>query len=331
MNRRHKILLSLAVMLMAVPLQLAAANMKGDVNNDSEVDIADVTLLINYLLYSDNAIDTFNADTDLDGKVDIADVTLLINHLLTGEELPSGEVGADEDFTVNGVSFVMTYVEGGTFLMGATEEQGNDASDRERPVHQVTVSSFHIGQTEVTQALWMAVMGESPSYFTGEQRPVESVSWDECQQFIATLNSLTGREFRLPTEAEWEFAARGGNESMGCKYSGSNNLASVGWYSYNDAWEWRGTGSHGTHNVATRMPNELFLFDMSGNVHEWCNDWYANYDYASQTDPTGPASGTNKVYRGGCWYFDEWFCRVSFRNSVTPSYHSYGIGFRLAL
>ena len=207
----------------------------------------------------------------------------------------------------------------------------SDANSRELPVHQVTVSSFYIGQTEVTQALWQAVMGDNPSYFHGPDLPVEQISWEDCQAFIAQLNRLTGCTFRLPTEAEWEFAARGGNESQGYKYAGGNDPASVAWYSYNDSWELRGTGYYGTHAVATRLPNELMLHDMSGNVHEWCQDWYGDYSSAAVTDPTGPAGGTGRVYRGGSWYFDEWFCRVSFRNQFSPTYRSYGIGMRLAL
>ena len=119
--------------------------------------------------------------------------------------------------------------------------------------------------------------------------------------------------------------------SMGFKYSGSDDLTTVGWYSYNDSWDLRGSGVHGTHDVATRMPNELDLFDMSGNVHEWVQDWYGDYGVDLLHDPTGPSVGAERVYRGGNWYFDEWFCRVSFRNSVTPSYTSHGIGLRLAL
>jgi formylglycine-generating enzyme required for sulfatase activity len=225
----------------------------------------------------------------------------------------------------------MVYVEGGTFKMGATSEQGSDAFPTEKPVHSVTLSSFYIGKTEVTQELWTAVMGSNPSKFNkGGNYPVENIS-DLVRTFLKKLNDITGKNYRLPTEAEWEYAARGGNMSMGYKYSGSDNLASVAWYSYNDSWDVRGTGYYGTHPVATRNPNELMLYDMSGNVHEWCQDWYGAYDAGEQVNPVGPAGGTTRVYRGGSWYFDEWFCRVSFRNSVSPSYTSYGIGLRLAM
>ncbi|MBQ8608093.1 MAG: SUMF1/EgtB/PvdO family nonheme iron enzyme, partial [Bacteroidaceae bacterium] len=184
--------------------------------------------------------------------------------------------GSRQTFTVNGVSFTMVRVEGGTFRMGATSEQVNPYND-EKPVHSVTLSSYSIGQTEVTQALWKAVMGSNPSRFRGDNLPVERVSWNDCRTFIRKLNALTGRTFRLPTEAEWEFAARGGNQSQGYQYSGSNNLGSVAWYDSNSGDK--------THPVATKSANELGLYDMSGNVWEWCQDWYGSYSSSSQTNP----------------------------------------------
>ena len=332
MRRNYQFfLLPLLVAVMALlPLQVSAVELRGDINGDGKVNIGDVTALINLLLSGDGEAGNGVVDVNADGVLNISDVTALINHLLSGTALEPIEVQVEE-FTVGDVTFYMIPVEGGTFSMGATPEQGNDASSREKPVHQVTVSSYYIGETEVTQALWLTVMGTMPSNFTGMQLPVEQVSWEDCQAFIAALNAMTGQQFRLPTEAEWEFAARGGNMSMGYKYSGSDNLASVAWYSYNDSWDVRGTGYYGTHPVATRNPNELMLYDMSGNVHEWCQDWYGAYDAGEQVNPVGPAGGTTRVYRGGSWYFDEWFCRVSFRNSVSPSYTSYGIGLRLAM
>ena len=332
MRRNYQFfLLPLLVAVMALlPLQVTAVELRGDINGDGKVNIGDVTALINLLLSGDGEVGNGVVDVNADGVLNISDVTALINHLLSGTALEPIEAQVEE-FTVGDVTFYMIPVEGGTFSMGATPEQGSDASSREKPVHQVTVSSYYIGETEVTQSLWLAVMGTMPSNFTGMQLPVEQVSWEDCQAFIAALNAMTGQQFRLPTETEWEFAARGGNMSMGYKYSGSDNLASVAWYSYNDSWDVRGTGYYGTHPVATRNPNELMLYDMSGNVHEWCQDWYGAYDAGEQVNPVGPAGGTTRVYRGGSWYFDEWFCRVSFRNSVSPSYTSYGIGLRLAM
>ena len=226
-------------------------------------------------------------------------------------------------FTVRGVSFEMVRVEGGTFRMGATSEQGSDVWDNEKPVHSVTLSSYYIGKTEVTQALWQAVMGSNPSGFKGADLPVECVSWDDCQEFIQKLNSLTGRNFRLPTEAEWEFACRGGNNSRGYKYSGSNNLANVAWYHDNSDGQ--------THPVATKAPNELGIYDMSGNVWEWCGDWYANYTSNSQTNPKGPQSGSYRVNRGGSWIHFARFCRSSRRGDRSPAGRDCYLGLRLAL
>lgn len=315
------------LMLAMAANSMTATNMRGDVDDDGTLSIADVTILIDYMLDHSTILNATNADLDRDGSINIADVTILVDCILGAVTFPPDE----EEFNVGDVTFTMMPVEGGTFMMGATDEQGSDGSEREKPVHQVTLGTYFIGQTEVTQALWIAVMGSNPSHFAGSSNPVENVSWEDCQEFIAALNQLTGRNFRLPTEAEWEFAARGGNLSQGYKYAGSDNISSVAWYSGNDSWQIRGNGAYGTHPVATRMPNELMLFDMSGNVHEWCQDWYGGYTSDSQMNPTGPASGSNRVYRGGSWYFDEWFCRVSFRNAVTPTYRSYGIGLRLAL
>ena len=238
----------------------------------------------------------------------------------------------DCSFTVGGVTFKMIAVEGGTFTMGATSEQGSDACDEEKPTHSVTLSSYRIGETEVTQALWQAVMGQKPtsdgsqwssSYGLGGNYPAYYVSWNDCQDFIRKLNALTGESFRLPTEAEWEYAARGGNKSRGYKYAGSNTLGNVAWYSDN-------SGSQ-THNVATKSPNELGLYDMSGNVREWCQDWYGSYSSGSQTNPTGPSSSSRRVDRGGSWLSNAWDCRVSTRYYVTPGYRYDYIGLRLAL
>ena len=244
----------------------------------------------------------------------------------------NGSEPQTQTFTVGGVSFTMVAVQGGTFTMGATAEQGSNARNDEKPAHQVTLSGYSIGQTEVTQELWQAVMGNNPSYIQAStnsnygdnlQRPVECVSWDDCQTFIARLNQMTGKNFRLPTEAEWEYAARGGNQSRGYKYAGSNNIGDVAWYSSN-------SGS-ATHPVATKAPNELGLYDMSGNVHEWCQDWYDSYSSDAQTNPTGPTSGSYRVHRDGSWYINARFCRVSIRNVYTPTTTSIDLGLRLAL
>ena len=226
-------------------------------------------------------------------------------------------------FTVNGVSFEMVYVEGGTFDMGATTEQGSDADSDEKPVHSVTLSGYYIGKCEVTQELWEAVMGSNPSNFKGAQNPVERVSWNDCQKFISRLNSLTGRTFRLPTEAEWEYAARGGNKSRHYKYSGSGNIGDVAWHDGN-------SGSK-THAVGSKTANELGIYDMSGNVYEWCSDWYGGYSAGAQTNPQGPSSGSRRVLRGGSWDSLAWSCRVSFRNFNDPDYSIDYNGLRLVL
>ena len=230
---------------------------------------------------------------------------------------------AIETITFNGVSFNMVRVEGGTFTMGATSEQGSDAYNKEMPAHQVTLSTYSIGETEVTQALWKAVMGKKPSNWKGDNLPVEKVSWDDCQKFITKLNKLTGRRFRLPTEAEWEYAARGGSKSRGYKYSGSNNIGDVAWYTSN--------ASSQTHPVKTKQANELGLYDMSGNVWEWCQDWYGDYSSGSLTNPTGPSSGSYRVNRGSGWSSFARLCRVAIRNYGAPDYPYDYLGLRLAL
>ena len=224
--------------------------------------------------------------------------------------------------TVGNVSFTMVRVEGGTFQMGATSEQGSDAVKDEKPAHQVTLSSYYIGETEVTQALWEAVMGNNPSYFKGSNRPAENISWKDCQAFIEKLNIKTGLNFRLPTEAEWEFAARGGNKSQVYKYSGSNSINDVAWFTDNSSKE--------THDVKTKQANELGLYDMSGNVWEWVQDWKGEYPSSAQSNPIGPSSGSLRVIRGGCWLFPASICRVSSRFNDYPN-NGYSRGLRLAL
>ncbi len=221
-------------------------------------------------------------------------------------------------YTVNGVSFKMIAVKGGTFQMGS-----DDWYEWEKPVHQVTLSDYFIGETEVTQELWTAVMGSNPSYFSGNtQFPVECVSWNDCQTFIAKLNALTDETFRLPTEAQWEYAARGGNKSNGFLYSGSNTIDDVAWY-YEDPVS-------KSHPVKTKAPNELGIYDMSGNIWEWCSDWYGEYSSAAQTDPAGSSTGSYRVCRGGSWGSYAASCRVANRTSYTPTGIAFYHGLRLA-
>ena len=211
----------------------------------------------------------------------------------------------------------MVYVSGGTFIMG-----GDDSSDQ-MPTHSVTLSSYYICKYEVTQALWRAVMGSNPSNFKGNNLPVENVSWYDCQTFIKRLNSYTGRNFRLPTEAEWEFAARGGNYSRHYKYSGSNYISDVAWYCDNSG--------NRTHPVGTKQANELGLYDMSGNVWEWCSDWYGSYSSYSQSNPTGATSGFGRVERGGNWCGLARYCCSSHRSYYAPGNSFDDLGLRLVL
>ena len=294
--------------------------LKGDVNGDGEINIADVNAVINVILGDGSS--NPSADVNDDGEVNIADVNVIITIIL-GDA--STSVGI-ETFTANGVEFKMVKVDGGTFTMGATPEQGDDAYNSEKPAHKVTLSSYSIGQTEVTQELFLAVMGYNWSHFTGDMNlPADQLSWNECQQFITKLNQITGKTFRLPTEAEWEYAARGGKQSKGYKYAGSNNIDEVAWY--ND-----GISTLGTKPVATKKPNELGLYDMSGNVMEWCSDWYGPYSSEAQTDPVGPENGTNRITRGGCYDFSlPRMCRVSARRDYSPTFEAPANGLRLAL
>ncbi len=242
--------------------------------------------------------------------------------------------GGDFTETIKGMSFDMVYVEGGTFQMGATSEQGRDYYSDEIPVHSVTLSDYYIGKFEVTQGLWEKVMGttiheqriKAGYSFTngvGSDYPMYYVNWEEAQEFCTRLGQLTGKNYALPTEAQWEYAARGGVKSRGYKYSGSNTIGNVAWYSDNS--------SSSTHPVATKQPNELGLYDMSGNVWEWCSDWYGSYSSESQSNPTGPSTGSNRVLRGGSWCNSARNCRVSFRNYSYPSNRSFNDGFRFVL
>jgi len=225
----------------------------------------------------------------------------------------------------------MILVQGGTFWMGCTAEQGKDCEkedvpsevQNEIPVHEVTVSSFYIAKFVITQAQWRAVMGDNPSHFKGDSLPVEQVSWNDTQKFLRRLNSATGKQYRLPTEEEWEFAARGGDKSDGYKYSGSNNVDDVAWYEINSG------GS--AHPVGTKQPNELGIYDMSGNVWEWCEDivdYYPGHQYHGISDAP---SWKNRRLRGGSWERPSVRSRVSERGGVKPDFRWKAIGFRVAL
>lgn len=257
-------------------------------------------------------------DVNDDGVVDISDATTLIDHVLNGVNN-----GSTHTFIANNVMFEMVRVEGGTFTMGATAEQASDAFSDELPTHKVTLSPFLIGKYEVSQTLWLAVMGENPSVNTGINLPVDNVTWNECQTFITKLNELTGKDFRLLTEAEWEYAARGGNKSKGYKYSGSNNLGDVAWYIDNS--------NNTSHAMGTKAPNELGIYDMTGNVMEWVSDWKGSYSSGAQTNPTGPDSGTYRVNRGGSYGNVERLSRITNRNSIDPNMSSKTMGLRLCL
>jgi formylglycine-generating enzyme required for sulfatase activity len=234
-------------------------------------------------------------------------------------------------------SIEMVLIPGGTFQMGSTFSVSDDES---KPRHQVTLSSFYIGKYEVTQGQWLAVMGSNPSRFQkGGNYPVEKVSWVDAQEYIRKLNQMTGKRYRLTTEAEWEYAARGGGLSRGYKYSGSDNLDEVAWYCENSGdmpldgkFSPERIASHNlrTHQVGRKRPNELGLFDMSGNVSEWCSDWFGDYESDSQTNPVGPSTGSGRVARGGTYVFFDSLCTVSARGGFPPDDRSGVVGFRLA-
>ena len=242
----------------------------------------------------------------------------------------------------------MIHVEGGTFMMGSDLGEDNECNTNDdypalvqKPVHQVTLSSFSIGRYEVTQEEWIAVTGRSLTEFKSDRMPVKRVCWRDCQDFIKKLNKLTGMDFRLPTEAEWEFAARGGNESHGYRYSGSDCLDDVAWYNDNCMDDEAESSEDGTHEVGKKFPNELGLYDMSGNVMEWCQDIYGEYDSSPQVNPTGPSStffkslvsssGVCRVVRGGSWMNFAKGCTVTIRHFSAPGLRHAVVGMRLAL
>lgn len=226
-------------------------------------------------------------------------------------------------FNVYGVTFNMIPVAGGTFIMGATPEMGNDAEDYGISAHQVTINNFYIGETVVTQELWQAVMGSNPSICVGSNQPVENVSWEDCQEFISKLNSITGAKFRLPTEAEWEYAARGGSHSKGYKYSGSNNPSFVAWYMENSGDE--------IHQVKQNLPNELGIYDMSGNVWEWCQDYLVTNNSKIQYIHNYSSKESIHIFRGGSYFSADIDCRICSRADSNLGSYRCDLGLRLAL
>lgn len=224
----------------------------------------------------------------------------------------------DLSFNVKGVTFIMKYVEGGTFMMGEDCYVDYD----ERPQHEVKLDSYYIGETQVTQELWKAVMGDNPSKFIGNKLPVENVSWNDCKKFIEKLNIITGKSFNLPTEAQWEYAARGGINAV----AGScNDVMQESWNNENSDRE--------THPVGKKRANPLGLYDVLGNVWEWCCDYYNKKYYSDSPyiNPTGPISGSNRVLRGGSWETSPNLCRVTRRIDYRPGYSNSFTGLRLAL
>ena len=286
------------VLALMSSLSMKSSPRSGDVNEDGMVNITDVTTLIDYLSggQMDEDVSVSNGDVNDDGLVNIADATVLIDYILLKQW-----IGVSKTVTVNGVSFKMIFVDGGTFVMGSKD---TTLTSLHYPPHEVTLSSFYMGQTEVTQALWTAVMGSNPSNTKGADLPVENMTWADQVQFVAQLNAMTGLSFSIPTEAQWEFAARGGNLGCGYDYSGGNDLDEIAWYS--------GNSGRKTHPVATKKANELGLYDMTGNVYERVSDYYAPYTTKPQTNPTGPATapdpslGSSRLNRGGGAQAGNW-------------------------
>jgi len=248
------------------------------------------------------------------------------------------EETTEADFIEERYGIEMVYVNGGTFMMGCTPEHSGDCDDREKPAYEATLSDFYIGKYEVTQKQWREIMGtdlrqqlntaigiEAPLSGKRDNNPMYYVSWEDAREFIERLNEETGKSYRLPTEAEWEYAARGGNQSRLYKYSGSDNVGAVAWFSDNS--------KSTTHPVGTKEANELGIHDMSGNVNEWVSDWYGDYSGKPQMNPAGPESGKYpyRVFRGGSWFNGAWYARVSYRNAGGSRGRTGDVGFRLAL
>ena len=326
MKKRNFYRLMFVVLLALLPLSGMSRTIRGDVNRDGCIDINDITALIHYVLTGDaSSVDVLACQVNYtDNTVNVEDVTELIKMVLNGAYCPPIELTIPEGsvtYTVNGVEFQMVPVDGGTFMMGGTSTQNT-------PIHQVTLSSYWIGLTEVTVGLWKAVMGSFDMEMYEDDQPASNMSWSQCHEFIARLNELTGMNFCLPTEAQWEFAARGGNLSQGYTFAGSNYLNEVAWFNGNFPWSYRQIPC-----VGTKSPNELGLYDMSGSLREFCQDaYYAPYPSDPQVDPLQdwPANG-KVVGRGGSFFTDSIYCAVNSRWSLERSTVQYDCGLRLAL
>lgn len=314
----------LTAVLLVLTLTAAAATQRGDTNRDGVVNMDDLSFLINFLLT--NTVDACDnpCDVNMDGQANMDDLSEMINFMLTNQ-WSNEPLVATEVITVNGVSFTMVYVKAGKFTMGATDEQLDDAQPDEYPAHEVTLTfDYYIAQTEVTRELWNAVMGEKHGMVNGDlQCPITNVTRFECALFADYLTHLTGRVFRMPTEAEWEYAARGGKFTKGYKFAGSNDVSEVAWYT-------DGPGA-GLHPVALKTANELGLYDMSGNAAEWCQDWFVPYYSEPEINPIGPESGQFNVYRGGSWTQPANECRVASRFSLDPHKSNEGLGLRIVM
>lgn len=228
-------------------------------------------------------------------------------------------------FDVNGVPFDMQRVEGGVFVMGGTREQHRERISTDLPTHTVALDAYYIASTEVTQALWKAVMPEWEFFeeLYLPNFPISYISWNDCQEFVRRLDSITGMPFRLPTEAEWEFAARGGNRSKGFRFAGDNIVENVSWGLSNAGFR--------THEVGKKQPNEVGLYDMTGNVSEWCSDWYAPYHFGTIPNPQGPTTGKEKIIRGSSYSNCQDNSYLSHRYMAVPTEATSYCGMRLAL
>ena len=284
---------------------------------------------------------TTRGDVNADGFVDVSDIAAIID-IMSGKSIFSetlSESGDTATFNIIGIPVKMIRVKAGSFTMGSS------SYDNEKWPRKVTLTQdYLIAETEVTQKLWVSLMGEAhrptnsgytewtTTFGDGEQYPAYYLSWNLCQEFIGVLSSLTHRQFRLPTEAEWEYAARGGHKSLGYKFPGSNDCGEVAWYENTSSLLGIGDPDYGTHPVKTKKPNELGLYDMAGNIMEWCSDWYQkSFTTAALVDPQGPETGAGRVLKGGSWGSNDTFCRPAGRQVSSVDKQYQGNGMRLVI